>query len=50
MRTEASIRGEKHYGARDQAWAIRKKGTITLQLAEPPYSVNNGPIFQTKSI
>ena len=31
LRTETSIRGEKHLRARDQVWAATKTGATTLQ-------------------
>ena len=45
MRTEASYRGENIMEPAIKHGQSEKKGTTTLQLAEPPYSVNNGPIY-----
>jgi len=47
---EASLHVEKHSGAHDQVWAIIKRGVTTLQAAELPYSVINGPMQLTKNI
>ena len=50
VRFESSFRGEKHWGARVQVWAVRKAGITTLQAAKLRYSANNGPIYQTKHL